>query len=76
MDNETRKEFTKVNSTLVDINTSIKESHAYNKGLNLKNRVEKIEYNLPKKASWKGLYLMTVVVLAFVTAVVAVAKLF
>lgn len=74
MDDETGKAFEKVNLTLHDIKLGIAENHAFNKGLNLKSRMKSAEDDIKTKASWNGLYLAVILILAIVGAALAIAK--
>ena len=78
MDAESRTKFEEVTKTLGQIKTSVAEGVAYNKGLDVKNRLINIESNVDdlseRKASWNGLYLSLTLAIAFCGLVVIIIK--
>jgi len=74
MDSETRGEFAKLSKGLNDVVTTVKESTAYHKGLDLPKRMLKVEDEMEEKASWNGLYFSVALVIAIVTVSILVAK--
>jgi len=79
MDDETKTEFSKVNTSLTDLTTLVKEDIAFNKGLDVKARLKDAEDDIEivekEKASWYGLYLVIGLFIAIVIATTTVAAL-
>jgi len=74
MDIETRDEFKKVTKTLTKIELTVEKNLSYHKGLQLPERMTKAERQIEKKASWKGLYLAGVIILAIIGVVFTIAN--
>jgi len=74
MDDETRIEFQKVNDSLIKINLGVEKNLAFQKGLDLPNRMTAAERDIEKKASWYGLYLTVGLIVGIVILALVIAK--
>lgn len=78
MDEETKIEFKQVNQVLGEIKEAVTKHVSYSDGLNLQERMPCCERNIDnlknEKASWKGLYLVTVLILTAFGVALAVLK--
>ena len=74
MDAESKKEFKEVKDKLNHIELSLTEMIAFNKGLDVKNRLTHLEDEVEKKASWNGLYLSVAAFVAILTVALVIAK--
>lgn len=82
MDKETGQQFAAIKADIVDLKegvskleTAVASNLAFHKGLDLANRMTKVERDLDKKASWMGLYLSFGLLIAFGTLIVAIVAL-
>ena len=78
MDEETKGRFESVTKSITDLTLTIEKDISYRKGLNIPKRVEDIETDVEdldtKKASWNGLYLVAILIVAVISAVIAYGK--
>lgn len=74
MDKEIKEEFKAINDNINGIKTEITEFTAYQKGLNLADRLYEVENKVETKVSWKNLRNLVLSMIALVGAVLAIAK--
>ena len=74
MDTETKGAFKDLGEKMDSMHTVLTSHVAYDKGLNLPNRMTTAESNIRKKASWGALISGIVVLCALVGGAIGIAK--
>ena len=74
MDDETREHFNKMNDGITSINLTLEKHVSRDEALALPSRMKEAEDCLDTKASWNGLYLVAILIVAICSAVIAFNK--